>query len=58
MEATGCRSVEIKLNIGCSYRRFKLNKRGQLLIRLHNETLSVAAMRVCNPDRLPVGINR
>jgi hypothetical protein len=24
----------------------------------HNETLSVVAMCVCNPDRSPVGINR
>jgi hypothetical protein len=28
------------------------------LIRLHNETLSVAAMCVHNPDRSPAGINR
>jgi hypothetical protein len=26
--------------------------------RPHTETLSVVAMRVCNPDRSPVGINR
>jgi hypothetical protein len=31
---------------------------GQFFIRSHNETLSVIAMRVCNPDRSPVGINR
>jgi hypothetical protein len=31
---------------------------GQLFISLHDETLSVAAMRVCNPDCSPVGINR
>jgi|Kansoi300Nextera_1026150.scaffolds.fasta_scaffold37366_2 hypothetical protein len=31
--------------------------RGQLFIRSHNETLSVVAMRVCNPGRSPVGIN-
>jgi hypothetical protein len=29
-----------------------------LFIRTHNETLSVVAMRVSNPDRSPVGINR
>jgi hypothetical protein len=29
---------------------------GQLFIRTHNEALTVAAMRVSNPDRLPVGI--
>jgi hypothetical protein len=38
--------------------RFKLNKRRQLFIRVHNETLPVVAMRVSNPDRLPVGVNR
>ena len=38
--------------------RFKLQKRGQLFIRTHNETLSIAAMCVHNPDRSPVGINR
>ena len=27
-------------------------------IRSHNETFSVVAMCVCNPDRSPVGINR
>jgi hypothetical protein len=30
----------------------------QFFIRTHNETLSVAAMSVNNPDRPPVGINR
>ena len=39
-------------------RRFEFHKRRQLFIRTHNEELTVAAMRVCNPDRLPVGINR
>jgi hypothetical protein len=38
--------------------RFKFNKRGQFFIRVHNETLSVVAVRVRNPDRSPVGINR
>jgi hypothetical protein len=37
---------------------FKLHKRRQLFIRAHNETLSVVAMCVGNPDRSPVGINR
>jgi hypothetical protein len=27
-------------------------------IGMHNETLSVVAVCVCNPDRSPVGINR
>jgi hypothetical protein len=29
-----------------------------VIIGAHNEALTVAAMRVCNPDRSPVGINR
>jgi hypothetical protein len=33
-------------------------KRGQLFIGLHNETLSVAAMRVGNEDRSPVALQR
>jgi hypothetical protein len=43
---------------GGSNRRFKFDKRRQLFISSHNETLSVPAMRVRNPDRSPVGINR
>jgi hypothetical protein len=39
-------------------RRFKFHKRRQQFIRTHNETLSVVAMRVHNPDRSPVGMNR
>jgi len=30
----------------------------RLFIRAHNETLPIVAMRVNNPDRSPVGINR
>jgi hypothetical protein len=37
---------------------FKFEKRSQLFIRANNETLSVAAMRISNPDCSPVGINR
>ncbi len=33
-----------------SNRRFEFHKRCQLSIRVHNEALPVAAMRVCNPD--------
>jgi hypothetical protein len=36
-----------------SHRRFEFDKRSQLFIRVHNEPLSVAAMRVGNEDRLP-----
>jgi hypothetical protein len=34
----------------------EVEKRGQLFIRLHNETLSVVAMRISNPDRSPLRI--
>src|SRR5207249_12114882 len=37
---------------------FEFEKRSQDFIRVHNETLSVAAMRISNEDRSPVGINR
>jgi hypothetical protein len=33
-------------------------QRSQLFICTHNETLSIVAVCVCNPDRSPVGINR
>jgi hypothetical protein len=36
---------------------FKFNKRGQLLIRVHNETLSIVPMRVSNKDRSPFKIH-
>jgi hypothetical protein len=39
-------------------RRFEFHKSRQLFIRTHNETLSVIAVRVCNPDRSPARINR
>jgi hypothetical protein len=38
-------------------RRFQFQKRSQLFLRTHNETLSVIAMRVGNPDCSPVGIH-
>jgi hypothetical protein len=38
-------------------RTLKFRKRGQLLIRAHNETLSIAAMRVSNKDRSPARIH-
>jgi hypothetical protein len=39
-------------------RRFQFEKRSQLFIRMHNETLSVIAVRVCNKDCSPVAIHR
>ena len=38
-------------------RQFEFQKRGQLFIGTHNETLPVVAMCVSNPDRSPVEIN-
>jgi hypothetical protein len=38
-------------------RRFQFQKRSQLIICTHNETLSVAAMRVSNPDRVPIKVH-
>jgi hypothetical protein len=38
-------------------RRFQFQKRSQYFIRSHNETLSVAAMCVSNPDRSPFEIS-
>jgi hypothetical protein len=39
------------------YRGFEFHKRRQFLICAHNETLSVVAVRVNNPDCSPVGIH-
>jgi hypothetical protein len=39
-------------------RQFQFDKRSQHFIRAHNETFSVVAMRVGNPDCSPVEINR
>jgi hypothetical protein len=39
-------------------RRFKFDERSQLLTRVHDEVLTVVAVRISNPDRSPVGINR
>jgi hypothetical protein len=38
-------------------RRFKFQKRRQLFIRMNNETLSVVAMCISNPDRSPARIH-
>jgi len=52
-----------KISLGCqaakaatANRRFQFYKRRQLFIRSHNETLSVAAMSVCDPDCSPFAI--
>jgi hypothetical protein len=37
--------------VNCS---FQLQKRTQDVIRTHNETLSIVAVCICNPDRSPV----
>jgi hypothetical protein len=38
-------------------RRFEFKKHSQFLIRSHNETLSVTAMRVSNEECSPAGIH-
>jgi len=38
--------------------RFQFNKRRQLFIRAHNETLSIIAVCINDPDRSPFGVNR
>jgi hypothetical protein len=43
--------------VSSSNRPFKLNKRRQLFVRSHAETLSIIAVRVCNPDCPPPTIN-
>jgi hypothetical protein len=53
MSATGSRACLHTGDFG-----FKFSKPRQLVVGTHNETLSVAAMCVNNPDRSPVGINR
>ena len=39
-------------------RRFEFDKSRQLFIDVYNQTLSVVAMRINNPERSTVGINR
>jgi hypothetical protein len=46
------------MSIARANRRFKFKKRSQLLIGMDNETLSVIAVRIGNPDRSSFGINR
>ncbi len=36
------------------YRPFQFHKRSQLFIRTHNESVTVAAMRVTSPDGVPL----
>jgi hypothetical protein len=49
--------ARVRLPGGGANRHFQLQKRSQLFIRSHNETLSVAAMCVNDPDCSTVGIN-
>src|SRR6266513_847508 len=43
--------------MGCARKRLVYDP-GQVFLGAHNEPLSVVAMRVCNPDRSPVGLKR
>jgi hypothetical protein len=42
--------------MGGNYSR-EFHKRSQLFVGVHNETLPIIAMRVCNPDRSPLAIH-
>jgi hypothetical protein len=46
------------IELNDSNRRFDFQNSRQLFVRVHDEPLSVVAMRVRNPDRSPFGINR
>jgi hypothetical protein len=48
--------VVLMLTTNGANRRFQFQKRGQLFIGVHDETPSVAAMRVHNPDRSPASM--
>jgi len=51
--------VELLANeVRCKASRFEFRKRSQFFIGTHNETLSVAAMCVSNPDYSPARIYR
>jgi hypothetical protein len=54
--STTQRQSDLRDQIHCEFvnRPFQFQKRSPLFIGMHNETLSVAAMRVNNPDRSPV----
>jgi hypothetical protein len=45
--------ARVRLLGGGANRHFQFQKRRQLLIRTHNEPLSVVAVCVSSPDRLP-----
>jgi hypothetical protein len=49
-------TVSSKKRAATPNRRFEFEKRSELFIRVHNEPLSVIAMRVSNEDRSPVAI--
>jgi hypothetical protein len=46
----------VKFGAGRANRRFQFEKRRQRFIRAHNETLSIVAKRVSNPDCSPFAI--
>jgi hypothetical protein len=50
-------SLRVNLRCGRANRRFQFHEPRQFFIRVHNEPLSVAAMRVRDKDGSPVGIH-
>jgi hypothetical protein len=53
----GIRVFEFASSNAMTHPTFKFNKRSQPFVGVHNETLSVAAMRENNPDRSPLRIH-
>ena len=57
MERTAGPKAMIRLEL-TARRHFQLHKCSQFFVGVYNEPLSIVAMRVSNPDRSPVGIER
>ena len=48
--------MSVRPRLLIAHRRFQFHKRSQFFIRTHNETLSVVAVRVSNPDRFVIRV--
>jgi hypothetical protein len=53
MIAGPCEAIRRSIRIARANCAFEFQKRSQLFIRTHNETPSIAAMRISNPDCAP-----
>jgi hypothetical protein len=54
----GVDSGENYATLSSPNRRFQFHKRAEYFVGAHDETPSVVAVSVNNPDRSPVGVNR